>query len=146
MALFVPICRAIQHAHQKGIIHRDIKPWYRTPLRVAGLFLVLLILAAISSTWRAIRATLAENLASEQRDVAWGKEAEAIRAPEETSKAYEQVANANQKLKVNNLPIFLARIARRGRISNWSRNGYRVSSTTATCADPSWQTADESGK
>ncbi len=26
LKLFIPVCHAIQHAHQKGVIHRDVKP------------------------------------------------------------------------------------------------------------------------
>src|SRR5262249_42058812 len=26
LELFVPVCQAIHHAHQKGVIHRDVKP------------------------------------------------------------------------------------------------------------------------
>ncbi len=26
LQLFIPVCHAVQHAHQKGIIHRDLKP------------------------------------------------------------------------------------------------------------------------
>src|SRR5256884_5967150 len=26
LELFIPVCQAVQHAHQKGIIHRDLRP------------------------------------------------------------------------------------------------------------------------
>ncbi len=81
---------------------------YRTPMLVAGAFVLLVTLAAIASTWQAIRATLAENRASEQRDIARRKELEAIRAREETGKAYEEVAVANQNLKLTTRDLHLA--------------------------------------
>ncbi len=87
---------------------RKLARKYRTPLRVASLFLVVLILAVITSGWQAIRATLAENRASEQRDVAQRKEAEAIRAREETSKAYSQLTVANRNLERTTRDLRLA--------------------------------------
>jgi WD40 repeat protein/serine/threonine protein kinase len=75
---------------------------YRTPLRVAGAFVLLVTLAAIAGTYQAIRATLAENRASEQRDIARRKEVEAIRAREETTKAYEETSKAYKEVAVAN--------------------------------------------
>jgi serine/threonine protein kinase/Flp pilus assembly protein TadD len=50
---------------------------YRTPLRVAGAFLLLLIIAVIASSWLALRATRAEHLAGLERDRAMAAEAQA---------------------------------------------------------------------
>src|SRR5262249_23727884 len=52
---------------------------YRTPLRVAGLLLALLIVGAGISIWQAVRATVAERAAIQERDRA---EREKLRAEE----------------------------------------------------------------
>jgi hypothetical protein len=72
---------------------------YKTPLRVAVAFLLLLVLGAIASTWLAVRATLAERDAREQRDIARDHEREAIQAHQETRQERDKVAGANQKLE-----------------------------------------------
>jgi WD40 repeat protein/serine/threonine protein kinase len=65
---------------------------YRTPLRVAGAFALLLTLAAVASTWQAIRATVAERVAQNRK-----READEARGIAE--KRRDEVAVVNQNLK-----------------------------------------------
>jgi serine/threonine protein kinase len=37
LKLFIQVCQAVQHAHQKGIIHRDLNPrTFWSPSMMAG--------------------------------------------------------------------------------------------------------------
>jgi WD40 repeat protein/serine/threonine protein kinase len=65
---------------------------YRTPLRVMGGFLLLLILGVIVSTWQAIRATLAEGTAQESKR-------EADDAKEQAEKRGDALATLNDTLR-----------------------------------------------
>jgi hypothetical protein len=62
---------------------------YRTPLRVAGAFLMLLVVGVVVSIWQAIRATVAEQAARSSQQTA--------RSSEQVARSSEQVA---QKRKV----------------------------------------------
>ena len=55
--LFIPVCQAIQHAHQKGVIHRDLKPSN-----------VLVALAETEATPKVIDFGLAKALGSQLSD------------------------------------------------------------------------------
>ncbi len=72
---------------------------YKTPLRVAAAFLLLLVLGAIASAWQAVRATLAERNAREQGAIALDHEREAIQAREETAQERNHVAAINHTLE-----------------------------------------------
>jgi serine/threonine protein kinase len=34
--MFIPLCQAVQHAHQKAILHRDLKPSNILAMKVDG--------------------------------------------------------------------------------------------------------------
>jgi serine/threonine protein kinase len=50
--LFLPICQAIQHAHQKGIVHRDINPSVYLILQPlpCGMLLAMMSIDPLSNT------------------------------------------------------------------------------------------------
>jgi eukaryotic-like serine/threonine-protein kinase len=71
----------------------------RMALRIAGAFVLLLVLGAAGSAWQAIRATVAEHNANTQRDIAEKNEREASHAREQTQRERDHVAVVNQKLE-----------------------------------------------
>ena len=65
---------------------------YRTPLRVAGAFLLLLIVGTVASTWQAIRATVAEQAAESRK-----READDARGQAENRR--DELARLNEDLR-----------------------------------------------
>jgi WD40 repeat protein/serine/threonine protein kinase len=64
----------------------------RMPLRIAGVFLMFLVSAAVLSTWQAVRATVAEKAADDRKR-------EADEAKDQAEKQRDELANLNQALR-----------------------------------------------
>jgi hypothetical protein len=78
---------------------RKLARKHRTPLRVAGAFLLLLVLGALASTWQAIRATVAERAARESEKLAQERKREADDAREQAEKRRDELAKLNEDLR-----------------------------------------------
>ena len=74
---------------------------YRTPMLVAGAFVLLLTLGAIVATWQAVRATAAERSASASADVARSREREAELARGQAEQRRDELARLNEDLRRN---------------------------------------------
>ncbi len=93
---------------------------YRTPLRVAGAFLLLLIAGVVASTWQAIRASVAENVARSSAETARLSEQVAEKRKDEADEAKrlaeqrrDELAAVNDNLRRANYvaDMNLARVA-----------------------------------
>ena len=72
---------------------------YRTPMRVAGAFVLLLVLGAIVAAWQAVRATAAERSASASAAVARSREHEAELARGQAELRRDELARLNEDLR-----------------------------------------------
>jgi WD40 repeat protein/serine/threonine protein kinase len=86
---------------------------YRTPLRVAGAFLLLLVAGVVMSTWQAIRATVAEQTARCSAQVAQKRKDEADEAKHLAEQRRDELAAVNANLRLANYvaDMNLARVA-----------------------------------
>jgi WD40 repeat protein len=92
---------------------RKLARKHRTPLRVAGTFLLLLVLGVIASAWQAIRATVAERAARESEKAAQERKREADDARGQAEKRRDELAMLNEVLRRTHYvaDINLARVA-----------------------------------
>jgi WD40 repeat protein len=72
---------------------------YRTPMLVAGAFVLLLALGAIVAAWQAVRATAAERAASASAAVARSREHEAELARGQAEQRRDELARLNEDLR-----------------------------------------------
>jgi len=121
LELMIPVCHAIQHAHQKGIIHRDIKPsnvlvaqydgrpvpkvidfgiakataqklTEKTMFTEFGQVIGTMTAGLIGTTWQTFRATRAESRANLERD----KKETALKAALNSAELERQARNAEE--------------------------------------------------
>jgi WD40 repeat protein len=92
---------------------RKVARKYRTPLRMAGAFLLLLVLGVVASTWQAIRATVAEQAARWSAQVAQARKREADEARTQAEQHRDELAAVNDTLRRANYvaDMNLARVA-----------------------------------
>src|SRR5262249_40352024 len=74
---------------------------YRTPLRVAAAFLLLLIVGVIASAWEAFRATVAERAAKANEIIAQNQKLEADEAKEKAEKQRDELGKLNYIADMN---------------------------------------------
>ncbi len=72
---------------------------YRTPLRVASAFLVLLVSGAVASAWQAVRATVAERVAESRKREAESRKREADDARAQAEERRDKLAAVNDTLR-----------------------------------------------
>jgi hypothetical protein len=111
LELFIPVCQAVQHAHQKGIVHRDLKPANILVTRIDGRPVPKVIDFGVA---KAIAGKLTDESLSTQFGAVVGTLE--YMSPEQAGFAGEDIRHADRHLRARRHPVRAAhRIAAPGR-------------------------------